>query len=82
MLALALGFSFFSPHLATVWPNAVGEGARLSWRSRAFLVMGRLGVSHHHVVGAADFLGVAVALLHLHHLALEVIGIIVSDPFR
>ena len=44
-------------------------------------MVGRLGAPHHHVVGAADFLGVAVALLHLHHLTLEVIGLIVPDPF-
>ena len=51
-------------------------------------MVGRLGAPHHLVVGgdltagAADFLGVAVALLHLHHLTREVVGLIVADPFR
>ena len=58
-----------------------GGGDTPFLRGRAFLVVGRLGAPHHHVVGAADFLGVAVALLHLHHLTREVIGLIVADPF-
>ena len=50
-------------------------------------MVGRLGAPHHHVVGgdltagATGFLGVAVALLHLHHLTREVVGLIVADPF-
>ena len=43
-------------------------------------VMGRLGVSHHHVAGAVDLMGVVAALPHIHHPVLEVVGIIVPDP--
>ena len=51
-------------------------------------MVGRLGAPHHHVVGgdltagAADFLGVAVAHVHLIHLTREVVGLIVADLLR
>ena len=80
MLASARLFSFSPPHLATVWPKAAGGGHGSPGGVVPSSVMGRLGVSHHHVVGAAALMGVVAVLPHIHHPVLEVVGIIVPDP--
>ena len=84
-LKLVLELELLFPSVSQLSGRYGGGGDTPLLRGRAFLMVGRLGASHHHVVGggltagAVDFLGVAVAHVHLHHLTREVVGLIVAD---